>query len=144
MNPREFKLLSIQWNVLVRVFLVDDSTILGDRVPCMISEIASDIEIVGQAKCPCDVAESVRILRPDVVILDPQMVGGKVLEVLRDIKCNTPAPVVIIFTNYPFPQYRQRCLEGGAEFFFDKSSQLDRLRETIEQLNREVRLREPN
>jgi DNA-binding NarL/FixJ family response regulator len=110
----------------------------------MISEIAPDIEIVGQAKCPCEVAESIRTLRPDVVLLDPQMVRGNGLEVLRDIKGNTPAPVVIIFTDYPFPQYRQRCLEDGAEFFFDKSSELDRLRETIEHLNREVRLRAPN
>jgi DNA-binding NarL/FixJ family response regulator len=128
----------------VRVFLVDDSTILRDRVPRMISEIAPDIEVVGQAKSSCEVAESVRALRPDVVILDPHTVGGNGLELLRDIKRNTPAPIVIIFTNDPFPQYRQRCLEGGAEFFFDKSSEVDSLRGTIAHLKRDIRYRAPS
>ena len=114
------------------MLLVDDSTILGDRVPRMISEIAPDIQIVGQAHSSAEVAESVQALQPDVVVLDPHTVWGNGLEVLQDIKGHTPAPIVIIFTNYPFPQFRQRCLEGGAEFFFDKSSEFDSLRETIE------------
>jgi DNA-binding NarL/FixJ family response regulator len=127
----------------VRVLLVDDFTILGDRVASMISEIAPDIEIVGQANSASEVAESVPALRPDVVILDPHTVWGNGLEVLQDIKRNSPAPVVIIFTNYPFPQYRQRCLEGGADFFFDKSSEFDSLRETIEHLKRDIRYHAP-
>jgi DNA-binding NarL/FixJ family response regulator len=124
---------------LVRVLLGDDSTILGDRVPRMISDIAPDVEIVGQVHTSSEVAESVRALRPDVVILDPYTVWGNGLEVLQEIKRNPPAPVVIIFTNYPFPQYRQRCLDGGADFFFDKSSEFDSLRETIEHLKRDIR-----
>ncbi|MCK7481263.1 MAG: hypothetical protein M0C28_31790 [Candidatus Moduliflexus flocculans] len=35
------------------------------------------------------------------------------------------AAVVIVLTNYPLPQYRDRCLEAGADFFFDKSVQFE-------------------
>jgi hypothetical protein len=66
------------------------------------------------------------------------------LEVLHDIKRNRPATIVIIFTNYPFPQYRQKYLEDGAEFFFDKTSELNRLRETLEHLSRDFLSRAPN
>ncbi len=110
----------------------------------MISDIAPDIEIVGQTGTAREAVESVRALRPDVVILDLHMPGGNGLDVLQDMKRNTPAPIVIIFTNYPFPHYRQRCLDGGAEFFFDKSTEFDKLRETLEHLNRDARLRAPS
>ena len=117
----------------MKVLLVDDSTILGDRVPRMISEIAPEIEIVGQAHSSSEVAESGHC---DLIWRSWPSDG---LEVLQDIKHNTVAPIVIVFTNYPFPQSRQRCLEGGAEFFFDKSSEFDSLRETIEHPNRDLR-----
>ncbi len=127
----------------MRVFLVDDSTILRDRVCSLISDITPDIGIVGQANNPREVVESVQALRPDVVILDLRLPGNG-LDVLQDIKRNTPPPVVIIFTNYPFPQYRQRCLEAGAEFFFDKSTEFDKLKETLEHLKRDIRYRAPS
>ena len=70
--------------------------------------------------------ESVRELVPDVVILDIRMPGDSGIEVLEKMKKNVDPPVVIMFTNYPFPQYREKCRQAGAEFFFDKSVRMAR------------------
>jgi len=43
------------------------------------------------------------------------------------LKREKPAPAVIILTNYPYPQYRQKCLEAGADFFFVKSTEFDQI-----------------
>jgi DNA-binding NarL/FixJ family response regulator len=32
-----------------------------------------------------------------------------------------------MLANYPYPQYRKKCMEAGADFFFDKSSEFDQI-----------------
>ena len=36
-----------------------------------------------------------------------------------------------MFTNYAFPQYRERSLSLGADYFFDKSREFHRVREVL-------------
>jgi DNA-binding NarL/FixJ family response regulator len=42
--------------------------------------------------------------------------------------------MVIILTNYPYPGYRQRCLNAGADFFLDKSTEFDQIPKLLERL----------
>ena len=44
------------------------------------------------------------------------------------------APEALDLTNYPFPQYRKRCLETGAAYFFDKSTDLEKVCDVVLQL----------
>lgn len=69
-----------------------------------------------------------------MVILDIWMPEESGIEVLQNIKLRERVPIVIILTNYSYPQYRKRCLELGADYFFDKSTELDRMIETREKL----------
>jgi hypothetical protein len=39
-----------------------------------------------------------------------------------------------MLTNYPFLQYRKTCLEAGASYFFDKSSEFEKIPQALEQL----------
>jgi DNA-binding NarL/FixJ family response regulator len=61
----------------------------------------------------------------------PQQNGIKVLEAIK--KYNQP-PKVIIFTNYPYPPYRKRCKDAGADFFFDKSTEYENLIDTVKHM----------
>ena len=70
----------------------------------------------------------------DVVILDIRMPGGNGIDVLQAIKRGDPAPTVIMLTNYPYPQYRGKCMDLGADYFFDKSNEFEKVMEVIEQL----------
>ena len=38
---------------------------------------------------------------------------------------------IIVFTNYSFPQYRDRSMLLGADYFFDKSREFHRVREVL-------------
>ena len=74
----------------------------------------------------------IRIIQPDVVILDIRMPGGTGIDVLQTIKQDEVTPMVIILTNYPYPGYRQKCLQAGADFFLDKSAEFDQIPELFE------------
>jgi DNA-binding NarL/FixJ family response regulator len=115
------------------VFIADDSALIRERLPGMLAEITG-VEVMGQAADGIEAINSVRELKPDVVVLDIRMPGKNGMEVLQELKEFEPAPCVIILTNYPYPQYRKKCLAMGADYFLDKSADFDGLFTVIKQL----------
>lgn len=110
----------------MKVLIVDDSILLRERLTAMISELPG-IEVIGQAENVENAINSIRILKPDVAILDIQMPGGSGFELLENIKNDKSTPLMIVFTNYPYPQYKKKCLDSGADFFFDKSTEFQKV-----------------
>src|SRR5437764_1543138 len=72
-------------------------------------------------------AERIQRLRPDVVILDLRMANGNGIDVLKTIKITRLETKVIIFSNLSDAQYRKKCLDAGADFFLDKSSDFNQI-----------------
>ena len=118
-------------NQNIKVFIADDSLIVRGHLVTMLDELAG-IETVGQAENVTEAISAIRRLQPDVVILDIRMPGGSGIDVLQNIKQDEAAPIVIILTNYPYPAYRQKCLQAGADFFLDKSTEFDQIPELFE------------
>ena len=110
----------------MRVFIADDSPIVRARLISMLDDLDT-VEIVGQARSGSDALEAIRRLRPDAVILDIRMPGLTGIEVLEEVKKSDPHLLVIMITNFPYQQYRDRCLSAGADYFFDKSSEFDKV-----------------
>jgi DNA-binding NarL/FixJ family response regulator len=111
---------------MMRVLIADDSLIVRERLRDMLSEL-QDIEVVGQAEDALEARALAEKLKPDVAILDLRMPGGSGVDVLHDIKKRTPRAKVIMLTAYPHPDSRKRCLEGGADYFLDKSTEFSKV-----------------
>ncbi len=120
----------------MKVLIVDDSILLRERLTAMISELP-EIEIIGQAENAQNAINSIRILKPDVTILDIRMPGGNGFEVLENIKKDKWHPLMIVLTSYPYPQYKKKCLDSGADFFFDKSSEFQKVIEVLKKFIKE-------
>jgi DNA-binding NarL/FixJ family response regulator len=104
----------------MRVFLVDDSLLIRQRLARMLLSVKG-VQVVGEALQAREATSSILQIKPDLVVLDVQLLSGTGMEVLQSIKKVQPAPIVIIVTN--FPEYRKKYLEAGADFFFDKSTE---------------------
>ena len=117
----------------LKVFVADDSIVLRERLLEMLGEIHG-IQVVGCAENGLHAIDCIRRLRPDAVILDIQMPQGTGLDVLKNIRGTGGAPLFIVFTNFPYPQYRKRALECGAQKKFDKTTEFEKLRELFGQL----------
>ena len=122
---------------MLRVVIADDSHPVRDCLDLLISDV-SGVEVVGLAVDATEALELVQRLRPDVVILDISMPGGSGIDVLRTLKAGEAAPVAIMLTAFPFPQYRERSLEAGADYFFDKATDYDRVPEVLRELRASV------
>lgn len=115
------------------VFLVDDSVIIRQRLKRMLAD-AQGIKVIGEAGDVQQALEAILRQKPDVVLLDIHLHNGSGIYLLQNLKKTMPTLVVIILTNYPFPQYRQKCLQAGADFFFVKSTQFDEIVPALKQL----------
>jgi DNA-binding NarL/FixJ family response regulator len=118
---------------MLRIVIADDSDLVRERLVIMISELEG-VELVGQAKDAAGALEAVQRLKPDVVILDIRMPGGNGIQALKTIKASETVPVVIMLTAFPYPTYRRKCLEAGADFFFDKTTEFDRAAQVVREL----------
>ncbi len=113
------------------VFLVEDSLAIRARLAATIKEIAG-AELVGEAGSVGEAIEGIRSTHPSAVILDLQLEDGSGLEVLRAVYPRAPALHVAVLTNYATDQHRRACMDAGAEFFLDKSSDFPRIREIVQ------------
>jgi DNA-binding NarL/FixJ family response regulator len=117
----------------MKLLIADDSELIVDRLIASLETIKG-VEVVEIAGTVEKASQAVRALKPDVVILDMQMPGGTGLDVLESMKRDQVRSIVIVLTNFAYPQYRRKCLASGANFFLDKSTEFDKVGDVLRTL----------
>jgi PAS domain S-box-containing protein len=123
----------------MKVLVADDSQPIRERLVERLSRL-SGVE-VAEATDAAGALRQVELFQPDVAVLDIRMPGGGI-KALTEIKQNYPGTTVMVMTNYPYAQYRHKCLDEGADFFFDKSTEFEQVAETIRQLTQTLNVGE--
>jgi len=117
----------------MKVFIVDDSSVVRDRLRVMLSEI-KEVEIFGEAENAAEALKLLKNFSPDLMVLDIRLKEGNGFDLLKAIKQSHPDLKVIMLTNFPYSQYRERALEMGADHFFDKSIDFEKVIKVIKEL----------
>jgi two-component system, OmpR family, response regulator len=119
----------------LRVVIIEDSAIIRMRLAEALLEIPN-LEIIGEVETETDAVRLLGTSGWDAAILDLQLRQGTGLGVLKKLRAEgrPESSTVIVFTNYAFPQYRDRSLSLGADFFFDKSREFHRVRDVLSDL----------
>ena len=118
---------------MLKVMIADDSDMFRARLVNLISENSS-IGIVGEARDGMGATILIEKYKPDVVILDIRMPRENGFDVLKQVKKNKSAPIVIMLTNYPYKQYKDRCQKDGADYFFDKATEIEKVPLVLEEI----------
>ncbi len=114
----------------MRVMVVDDSTAIRQRLVAQFRK-APGVSAVSDAASGEAALASVDDFRPDWVILDLMLPDMSGLEVLEALKRRHPSVRVAVFTNYPYPALRRRCLELGATHFLGKTTEMEQILELV-------------
>lgn len=118
---------------MVKVMIADDSDVFRARLVNLLSEYPS-IGIVGEARDGIGAIILLEKYKPDVVILDIRMPGETGFDILKKVKKQKSAPIVIMLTNYPYKQYKERCQKDGADYFFDKATEFEKIPLVLEKI----------
>jgi DNA-binding NarL/FixJ family response regulator len=127
----------------MRVFLVDDENEVRPRLARMLSEIPG-LLVSAVASRAGDVLPQIIRFQTDAAIVDMRLQKGGALDLIRSIKALPLPPVVIALSTSHSIAYRSSCQKAGADFFFDKVHEQDRLIEVLTQLVEELRRKRQN
>jgi DNA-binding NarL/FixJ family response regulator len=112
---------------MTTVLLCDDEMLVRTGLRTILSA-QPDIEIVGEAVDGRDALEQVRVLRPDVVLMDIRMPELDGIETTRRIQTGPPPhPAVVMLTTFDADDYVHEALTAGACGFLLKSAPPDEL-----------------
>jgi DNA-binding NarL/FixJ family response regulator len=115
---------------MLKVYIADDSVVVREKLKEALEETDS-IKVVGESGDAVQAITEIRRLDPQVTIIDIRMPGGGGLPVLKDLKSRTPNRIAFILTSFPFPQYREVYLSAGADYFFDKTKDIQQMTEIL-------------
>jgi DNA-binding NarL/FixJ family response regulator len=116
-----------------RILIVDDSELMCTHLAHLLTE-EEDAEILGAAFSVADALRYLVTTAPDLAILDIELPDGSGIEIIKKIRGLGYKSRIAVFTHYPFPQYREKCLAAGADHFFDKYMDLEKLLSVVREL----------
>ncbi len=119
----------------LRIFLVEDSEVLRNRLVELL-RMPGEVEIAGVADTEEDSVRWLTQTNFDVAIVDLSLRAGSGFGVIKALRERHPAPppIIIVLTNYAFPEFEYACRKCGADFFFDKSRQIGALQPLLANL----------
>lgn len=102
------------------MLLADKSKIIRDTLSELLSRIEGISKIVNNENANV-LLQNVMELQPDIIVMDISFPNTDGIALVQEIKQKNPKQLIIVFTSYSFPQYRNKCSEAGADYFLDKS-----------------------
>jgi DNA-binding NarL/FixJ family response regulator len=113
-----------------KVFIAEDFLPVRQRLAELLTSL-EQVDIVGEAETPQEAVSGILEQQPDWVVLDFDLRGGTGVEVLRVVHPKAPGIRFIVLSNWPTAQYRRVCIDSGAGWFFDKSTEFGKVRHVI-------------
>lgn len=114
----------------IRVLLADDHAVLRAGLRALLSN-QPDMDVVGEATDGEDAVRQVKVLRPDVVVMDISMPGVGGLDATREIARLNLGTRVLVLTMHDEEQYLLQVLQAGGSGYVVKRSADTELIEAI-------------
>lgn len=112
------------------VYIVEDSAAVMQRLTEAVHDIPN-ARVVGVADTAEHALTGMIAARPRVLILDLHLRASNGFQVLRQLEAGSRPEAVIVITNYSSQEYRQACHEHGADHFFDKAQEFNKVRDLL-------------
>ena len=110
----------------ITVFIAEDHVIVREGLTILLSE-DTRFQIVGQCGDGLEAVEQIKILRPDVAVLNLGLPGLNGLDICRQVRQSVENTAVLIMTMQDGEQFIARAFKYGASGYLLKEHALDLL-----------------
>lgn len=115
----------------MKILVVDDSILIRRSLIKLLDQLDDSLQIAEAVNVP----EGIRMakdFKPEIVIIDIRMPGGSGLDILKELKGMKEKPVTIVLTKYCSEKFQEEAAKSGADYFFDKSTEFEKVIEVVE------------
>ncbi|MEJ1242006.1 response regulator transcription factor [Chryseolinea sp. T2] len=118
----------------INVLLADDHVLVRNGIKSML-ESEADISVVGEASDGAEAVESVKKLKPDIVILDIRMPRMTGLEAAAKLRQAVPGVKSVILSMHDSEEYVIEALNAGAFGYLLKDTDKFEFIKALKQIN---------
>lgn len=116
---------------MLKLLILDDSELIRTRLVDWLQNIPGlkPIETAGT------LAQALSVVTdspPAMAILDLNLPDGKAIEILPALRQLAPDMQIAMLTNEATDYNRTKCLEAGAHWFFDKSTEFEKVLDLVQ------------
>lgn len=116
--------------MLKRLLIADDSELVRTSLLGLLADIAG-IDATYTADSLAQTLDRVLRVSPTLAILDLHLRDGNAIQILGTIKHLAPRIQIAVLTNDASDFNRTKCVQAGADWFFDKSTEFERVVEIV-------------
>jgi len=117
---------------MMKLLVVDDSELILSRLVGWLQGIPG-MAGIDTAATLAQTRQCVERIHPTLVILDLHLPDGNAVPLLPVLKQLAPGMKITILTNDASEFNRAKCLQAGADWFFDKSTEFDNVLALVHQ-----------
>lgn len=115
---------------MIKIMIVDDQPLIRDGLATLLG-LRPELEIIGTAGDGNEAYEKVKLLNPDIVLMDIRMPGTNGVEATRLITQNTSGTKVLMLTTFKDSELIFEALEEGASGYLLKDMSTDTIVKAI-------------
>jgi two-component system response regulator YesN len=104
-----------------KILIVEDNDIFWDTLRSLLQS-QFPLMVIEEAENRREALQKTNDFLPNLILMDIRLPGESGLELTKQIKDEFPSTIVIVLTNYDFPEYRVAAYESGANYFLGKGS----------------------
>ena len=114
----------------MKVFIVEDSAVMAERILEKVLSIKG-VDVVGISDNEEDAFINIKSSYPDFLIIDIKLKSGDGINLLKRVKEKIPGTIIAILTSYFMPEFIDKCMAIGADYFFDKAKDFDKIENVL-------------
>lgn len=107
--------------MIINVLVVDDHSLIRKGLKQILDD-TSDIRVTGEAETGMEAIRMVRDNKYDIALLDITLPDKYGIDVLKQMKLQSPTLPVLILSMHPDEQYALRSIKAGASGYMNKQS----------------------
>lgn len=117
----------------VNIAIVDDHRLIRQMWATMLKS-HDEYEIIGESGTLEDAIEMIRAKRPDIVLLDINLVQGSGLDAVPHIRKFSPGSKIIAVSMHNEPAYVKKMMKLGAKAYVTKNSSHEEMFKAIDEV----------
>ena len=117
----------------ITVAIVDDHKLIRQMWSTMLKS-NSEIEVTGESEAMDEAVEMIRVKRPDIVLLDINLVQGSGLDAVPMIRKYSPGSKIIAVSMHNEPAYVKKMMKLGAKAYVTKNSSHEEMFKAIDEV----------
>jgi DNA-binding NarL/FixJ family response regulator len=117
-----------------KILIVDDHPMMREGLAQLIGN-QPDMAVCSEAGNAHEALEKVRLLKPNLVLVDITLPGRNGLELIKDIQAINPGVLVLVISMHDESFYAERVLRAGGRGYVMKQEGGKRIMEAIRQVS---------